>query len=324
MTCSTCGVPSQKAGRHINGLQRYRCPACKRRFIEPRIRPLGNMRVPMEKALLSLYLMVEGNGIRSIERVVGLEKKTIIALLRLVGPKCERLLEELIRGVKVGDVQADELWSFVAMKQKTKLRLRPLDEEVGDVYCFVAIERQTKLVLAWHLGKRDAKDTDLFIEKLNQATSGHFQLSTDGWVSYPEALALNLDVGGRVAYGQLIKTYGAAHPQQSPEGERRYSPSRVLEIVKVPVIGDPDMASVCTSHVERQNLTMRMMMRRLTRLTNGFSKKRENLRAALALHFAYYNFCRYHRTIRCTPAMAAGVTKTMWEMKDLLVRAGGD
>lgn len=318
MNCPTCSVPCQKSGRHINGLQRYRCRECKRRWVEPRIKPLDNMLLPLEKALLCLQLLVEGNSIRSTERITGVEKKTIISLLRLAGAKAERLMDKRIRDVKVTDVQADEIWGFVFCKQKTKNLLRPLDEEAGDVYTFVAIERQTKLVLAWHLGKRTVEDTEDFIEKLNRATAGFFQLTTDGFDAYPEAVSLSLGV--RVDYAQVIKTYGKAHPQQSPEGERRYSPSRVLEIIKVPKIGDPNPAQISTSHIERQNLTMRMMMRRLTRLTNAFSKKRENLRAALALHFAFYNFCRIHKTIRCTPAMEAGITKSIWEMKDLLAR----
>ncbi|MDT5123814.1 MAG: hypothetical protein QOC96_3296, partial [Acidobacteriota bacterium] len=140
--------------------------------------------------------------------------------------------------------------------------------------------------------------------------------TTDGWESYPDAVSYSLGV--RVSYAQLIKTYHAAHPTQSPEGERRYSPSRVLELFKVPRIGEPSTDAICTSHIERQNLTIRMAMRRLTRLTNAFSKKRENLHAAFALHFAHYNFCRIHKTLRCTPAMEAGVTKRLWELKDLL------
>lgn len=316
MICKNCHIPCQKSGKHSNGTQRYRCRQCKHRFIEPRPKPLNNMRTPLEKALLCLYLLVEGNAIRSIERATGLEKKTIISLLKLAGEKADRISRKLIHRIKVTDVQADEIWGFVRMKQKTKLRLRPLDNEVGDVYCFVAIERQTKLVLAWHLGKRTTEDTEDFIDKLDKATSGFFQLTTDGYESYPEAVSLSL--GTRVDYAQLIKTYRAAHPQQSPEGERRYSPSRVLEIIPIPKIGDPNPASICTSHIERQNLTMRMHLRRLTRLTNGFSKKRENLYAALALYFAYYNFCRIHKTLRCTPAMEAGITKSIWELKDLL------
>lgn len=316
MKCTKCNLPCQKSGRHINGAQRYRCRQCKCRCTEPRPRPLDNMRTPLDKALLCLQLLVEGNSIRSIGRALGLEKKTVISLLLLAGKKAERLSQKLIRRIKVTDVQADEIWGFVFCKQKTKNQKYPQDADVGDVYCFVAIERQTKLVLAWHLGHRTTEDTEYFVEKLNKATTGYFQLSTDGWESYPEAVSLSL--GTRVSYAQLIKTYHAAHPQQSPEGERRYSSSRVLEIIKVPRIGDPDPSAICTSHIERQNLTMRMMNRRLTRLTNAFSKKKENLHMALSLHFAYYNFCRIHQTLRCTPAMEAGITKSIWEIKDLL------
>ncbi|HEY0005816.1 MAG TPA: IS1 family transposase [Pyrinomonadaceae bacterium] len=225
------------------------------------------------------------------------------------------MMEKRIRNIKVQDVQLDEIWCFVRCKQKTKNLLNK-GEGFGDYYCFTAIERYTKLALAWHLGQRTVGDTEQFIEKLDRATAGEFQVTTDGFEAYPEAISLSL--GTRVSFAQLIKTYRAAHPQQSPEGERRYSPSRILEIVKVPCIGDPDPLMISTSHVERQNLTMRMGMRRYTRLTNAFSKKVENLKATLALHFAYYNFCRIHQSLRCTPAMEAGIVKSVWEIKDLL------
>jgi IS1 family transposase len=254
--------------------------------------------------------------IRTIERVVGLEKKTIISLLFVAGVKARNLMAKRIHRLKVTEVQVDEIWGFVFCKQRTRMELRPLDSNAGDVYVFVAIERQTKLVLAWHMGRRTSDDTWDFIKKLDDATTGFFQLTTDGFEQYPQAVKLLL--GSRVDYAQAIKSYGKAHPQQSPEGERRYSPSTVMEVVKIPRIGDPNPARISTSHVERQNLTMRMMMRRLTRLSNGFSKKRENLEAALALHFAFYNFCRVHQTLRCTPAMEAGITNTIWELRDLL------
>ncbi|HKC65767.1 MAG TPA: IS1 family transposase [Pyrinomonadaceae bacterium] len=268
-----------------------------------------------EKAMACLHLLVEGVSIRAIERHHGVGKRTILSLLLLAGRKCERLQERRIRQVKVTDVQADEIWGFVRCKQKTK-NAKGYGDGCGDAYCFVAMERYTKLVLAWHLGQRTSEDTEAFIEKLERATAGHFQLTTDGWESYPDAVSLSLGV--RVDYARLIKTYQSAHPSQSPEGERRYSPSRVLEIIKDPRIGEPAEEAICTSHIERQNLTIRMHMRRLTRLTNGFSKKWENLRAAFALHFAYYNFCRIHKTLRCTPAMEAGITKRIWDVKDLL------
>jgi IS1 family transposase len=185
---------------------------------------------------------------------------------------------------------------------------------LGDAYTFVAFERDSKLILAWHLGRRTERDTLLFTEKIFTAVDGtdnRIQVSTDGFPAYPDALAYSL--GTRADYAQLIKIYGAPEPD-----EHRYSPSKVIEAIPTPVFGNPDPEKICTSHAERQNLNIRMALRRFTRLTNAFSKKWENLKAALALYFAYYNFCRVHSTIRCTPAMEAGVTKHVWELKDLL------
>lgn len=315
MQCANCRSRCQRYGFDPYKQQRWYCPACAKTFVERHYKPLGKMRLPAEKARSCLHLLVEGMSVRAIERYSGVGKRTILSLLMLAGRKCERLHNKLIRAVKVKDVQADEIWGFVWCKQKTK-NARGYGDECGDAYCFVAIERHTKLVLAWHLGQRTTEDTEAFIEKLERATAGRFQLTTDGFEAYPEAVSLSLGV--RVSYAQLIKTYHAAHPSQSPEGERRYSPSRVLEIIKMPRIGEPADDAICTSHVERQNLTIRMHMRRLTRLTNGFSKKVENLRAAFALHFVHYNFCRIHKSLRCTPAMEAGVVKRVWELKDLL------
>ncbi len=272
--------------------------------------------MPVKKALLCLQLLVEGNSLRSVERVTGVTMHTLLDLLLVAGKRCESLLVKHIRAVKVQDVQADEIWCFIGMKERTKVRLERYGEFFGDAYVFVAIERNTKLVLAWHLGWRTQEDTRAFIKKLNYATAGNFQLSTDGFHSYPDAIFHGL--GQRVSYAQVIKSYAKAHPAQSPEGERRYSPSKMLEVTKIPRQGNPNPALISTSHVERQNLTMRMMMRRLTRLTNAFSKKYGNLKAALALHFAHYNFVRIHQTIRCTPAMEAGITKHIWTLKDLL------
>jgi IS1 family transposase len=198
----------------------------------------------------------------------------------------------------------------------TKKAQGSTESTLGDAYTFVAIERRTKLVIAWHLGRRTARDTVEFTEKIYKAVEGttnRFQVTTDGFVAYPDAIAYSL--GTRVDFAQLVKIY--AQPEQGG-GERRYSPAEVVEAIPTPVFGNPDPERISTSHVERQNLTMRMMMRRLTRLTNAFSKKWENLRAALALHFAYYNFCRIHKTIRCTPAMEAGIAKSIWTLQDLL------
>jgi IS1 family transposase len=185
---------------------------------------------------------------------------------------------------------------------------------VGDAYTFIALDRDTKLILCWHLGRRTVKDTEIFVEKLGRATSARFQLTTDGFSGYAEAISYGL--GTQVDYAQLVKIYA-----QTSDGERRYSPAECVGAQKRVMIGTPDADRISTSHVERQNLTIRMQTRRLTRLTNGFSKKKENLKAALALHFAHYNFCRVHSSIRCTPAMAAQILPTIWTLKDLLQAA---
>jgi IS1 family transposase len=202
---------------------------------------------------------------------------------------------------------------FVQKKEGNRYNHEQGVQEIGDAWCFVAFERNTKMVLAWELGKRDMTNTMRFLRNLYFAASPEqrFQLSTDGFPAYPTAVARTL--GDRVDYAQLIKVYST--PQES---ERRYSPPEVVDAVRKPIYGYPDEERICTSHVERQNLTMRMQIRRLTRLTNAFSKKWENLRAALALHFAWYNFCKTHGTIKATPAMAAGITDRAWSIGELL------
>jgi IS1 family transposase len=212
--------------------------------------------------------------------------------------------------VPVKVVQADEIWSFVGCKEKA--RTSEHDETFGDCYVFVAIERDTKLVLNVTVGKRDQVTTDVFVEGLRLATaSQRFQITTDGFAPYRSAISNTLD--DRVDFAQLIKVYRA-----TPEGERRYSPAEVISTQTVVGIGTQDPARVCTSHIERQNLSMRMAMRRFTRLTNGFSKKFQNHCAAIMLWFAFYNFCRVHQTLRVTPAMAAGIADHVWTLKEII------
>jgi IS1 family transposase len=266
------------------------------------------MSTPLDKAVQVIELLVEGCSVNMIERVTGVHHTTILSLLILIGEKCERILETKVNAIRVSEVQCDELWGFVGCKEKRNLTGDP---ERGDAYCFVAIERHSKLILSWHLGRRTARDTDIFIEKLNDATTGRFQLTTDGFRAYTDAVHYSL--GTRVDFAQLVKVYAA-----SRDGEQRYSPAEVIDAIPVPQWGNPDFRKICTSHVERQNLTMRMQIRRLTRLTNAFSKKRANLRAMLALYFCWYNFCRIHRSLRVTPAMAAGITGTVWTLRQMI------
>jgi IS1 family transposase len=279
--------------------------------LEPREKPLDGMYLPVEKAELVLKLLLEGNSVSTVERVTDVHHTTILKLLVLAGEKCERIMAEKIRNVEVRDVECDELWAFIGKKQK---RVRPEDDQnLGDNYTFVAIERHTKLVLNIALGKRDQRTTNAFVEGLRQATArSAFQITTDGFAPYRSAITTTLH-DRLTGFAQLIKVYRAAS-----EGEGRYSPAEVASVEVVPVFGNPDPERICTSIVERSNLSTRMGLRRFTRLTNAFSKKWENHWAAVACWFAFYNFCRVHKSLRVTPAMAAGITDHVWEVRELL------
>ena len=316
MTCHNCKIEGVKAGKDDKGNQRYKCSRCKRRFQELREKLFGNMYLPEEKALMVLQMLVEGNSIRSIIRITGIEKKTILTLLNVAGERCEDLMNRKMRKVVVKELQLDEIWTYCRMKEKSKTRRKITSDKIGDAYCFTAFERDSKLLLTWHLGRRTEEDTYAFTEKIYDAVDGTtniIQVTTDGWGSYPGALAVSL--GTRTSYAQLVKIYGTP---LDAEDQHRYSPSKIKEAIPTPLWGNPNPEKICTSHVERQNLNIRTAMRRFTRLTIGFSKKWENLKAALALYFAYYNFVRIHSSIRCTPAMEAGLTKTVWTLRDLL------
>jgi transposase-like protein/IS1 family transposase len=312
MDCPTCNRPASKFGRDRKGHQRFRCAACNTTFIEPQPKFFGDMTLLEEKTIGVLRHLVEGCSIRTTSRITGVHPKTVLKLLSFAGGKCETLMTDRIRGLRVKEVQCDELWGYVGMKEKTKARKGSDDSTIGDAWTFVAIERHSKLVLAWHLGRRTERDTVAFTEKLAAATEGNFQITTDGFKPYQDAVVLSLGVQG-VDFAQLVKLYAA-----NPENETRYSPAECIGCKVVPIFGNPDSGKISTSHVERQNLTMRMQMRRLTRLTNAFSKKWEKLHAMLSLYFAWYNFCRVHQTLRVTPAMEAGVTDHVWEVRELL------
>jgi len=313
MTCHNCRIECKRKGRDRKGTQRYQCRQCSKTFLEPRQDHLDGMYLPIEKAEMVLKMLLEGNSLASVVRLTEVHQKTILKLLVLAGEKCERIMARKIVNVQVRDVECDELWSFIGKKEK---RVRPEDDQnLGDCYVFVGIERHSKLVLNIAMGKRDQATTDQFVEGIRHATAAsHFQISTDGFAPYRSAITTTLH--DRCDFAQLIKVYRA--PQ---DGEKRYSPAEVASVEVVPIMGRPDPERICTSIVERSNLSTRMGVRRFTRLTNGFSKKWENHWAAVACWFAFYNFCRIHKSLRVTPAMEAKITDHVWSVRELLEAA---
>ena len=289
-----CRTTAIKHGRHRNGSQRYRCKRCGKTLTEPRSRALDNMTINLERATLAVQCLVEGCSVRSTSRLTELSKSTVLKLLLLAGRKAERVMDTQVRHVDCHIVQADELWTYVHTRQE---QLRIGDPyEYGDQYIFVALDAYSKLVLTHTVGKRNANTTHRFIEDLSYRTAGRIQLSTDGFRLYVGAVE---DVfGADIDYAQTV-----------------------AKSWKTTLQGRPDMDLVSTAYVERQNLTMRTNMRRLTRMTNAFSKKLVNLQAATALHFAYYNFCRIHGTLEVTPAMEAEITDHVWTIEELLLAA---
>ena len=310
ISCKACEVECQRFGQHRNGLRRFRCPRCKKTYTEDHKRVLDTMYIAPNRAVMALQLLLEGNSLRSTERITGLDRNTLMSLLVKAGDRCRSLMSSKIHNLTVKDAEIDEIWGFVQKKEGHKSD----DDgpEVGDAYCFIGMERNTKLVLAYHLGKRDAQSTDRFIGKLRYATSAsRYQLTSDGFRPYVTSVKMLLR--DRVDFAQLIKVYGTPR-----DGEQRYSPAEVVDSVPVEIMGKLVRSRICTSHIERQNLSVRMGMRRMTRLTNGFSKKWENLDAAYALWFAYYNFARIHRSLRVTPAMESRITDHVWTIAELI------
>jgi IS1 family transposase len=266
-----------------------------------------------EKQLTILSALVEGNSIRSIERMTEVHRDTIMRLLNRVGEHCQRLLDEHMRGFHCRLVQVDEIWTFCKKKEQRLTESDRHNPEHGDQYVFKALDADTKLIPVFAVGKRDGETAHRFIQELRIRLNGNgrIQLTTDGLRAYLQAVEDAF--GTEIDYAQLVKLYGA-----EPAGFGRYAPPRVTEVVSTKINGNPDERYISTSYVERHNLTLRMQVRRFTRLTNAFSKKLANLKAALSLYFCHYNFVRVHGTLRVTPAMAAGITDRLWTLGDLL------
>lgn len=259
-----------------------------------------------------VHLLVEGNSIRSTERLTGVHRDTVMRLLVKVGNGCRDLLDKKLRNLNLQHIQADEIWTFV---QKKQARLQPWEcnPTIGDQFLFVAFDTDTKLIACYALGKRTSEVTNAFMADLaSRIVTAEPQISTDGFNAYPAAVEAAF--GYEADYGQLIKNYAEAVQPG------RYGPPTMIATERRFIIGGVDLGldSICTSHVERNNLTIRTFMKRFTRLALGFSKKLENLAAATAMHVAFYNFCRVHSTIRVTPCMEAGVTNEVWTLDELL------
>lgn len=299
-----------KHGKDRQGNTRYKCALCSKTFVDDSAKPLGDLRTSMKDATFALSLLLEGMSIRSVQRLTGLCRQTLADLIVLVGENCQRLLEAKVKAVPAKDVQLDEIWSFVGAKMKN---VRD-GKHPGDSWTFIAIERDSKLILAHEIGQRNTETCSKFLEKVSVATTGRFQVTSDGLRAY--TLNVPFILGTRVDFAQLVKVYSSTQEQA------RYSPARIISADKVVQFGNPREDRISTSHIERLNLTLRMTLRRFTRLTNAHSKSQKHHEAMQAIFFAFYNFCRKHETLKGnTPAMASGLADKAWSMRELLERA---
>ncbi|MBI3001949.1 MAG: IS1 family transposase [Deltaproteobacteria bacterium] len=265
------------------------------------------------KQVAAIAMLAEGSSVRSTERITGIHRDTIIRLMQRVGESCAAFSDKTLRDLNCKRIEVDEIWGFVGKKNKN-VTDEDNPSEVGDQYTFVALDAESKLIPSYLVGKRTAETTQEFVDDLASRLHNRIQLSSDAFAPYVNAIERKF--GHQVDYATIVKEY-----RQDPADRGRYSPPRVSSVEKNDVIGFPNMDLVSTSYVECSNLTIRMHCRRLTRLTNAFSKKLENFKRAMDLYFCYYNFVRFHRTIRMTPAMEAGVTKSPMTVKDLVEMA---
>jgi len=276
-------------------------------------------KLPLAKRTQILAMLCEGSSMRSISRVADVSINTVSKLLAEAGEACITIHDETVRNVKARRVQCDEIWSFCYAKAKNVPTAKAAPEEAGDVWTWTALDADTKLIVSWLVGGRDAGYALDLMDDLRSRLANRVQLTTDGHGPYLQAVEEAF--GADIDYAMLVKLYGDS-ADKSPE--RRYSPQVCLGARKRVIEGRPDKKHISTSHVERQNLTMRMSMRRFTRLTNAFSKKLDNHVHAIALYFAFYNFCRIHKTLRVSPAMAAGITDRLWSFEDIIARIVAD
>jgi transposase-like protein/IS1 family transposase len=314
MTCARCQANNVRRFGTYGRLriQRFRCNSCGATFADAQPRPLGNRTTDFAKAVQIVSLLMEGTGVRSVSRLTGIHKGTILAVLVTVGNKCQSILDQRVVNLRPHYVQADELWTLVHTKQG---HLKPTDPvEWGDAYTWLALDSDTKLIISHLVGKRDAVHANSFVGDLYMRLRPMWrcQLTSDGFRPYVDAVENWF--GADIDFAQLVKIYGT--PENT--GPDWYGPAKVIETVPTPVSGNPELERICTSHVERVNLSVRTCLRRFTRLGLGFSKKLDNLKAAVALWVCWYNFCRVHGSLRVTPAMEAGLTDHVWSVAEML------
>jgi IS1 family transposase len=264
---------------------------------------------------MAVSMLAEGSSIRSIERITGVHRDTIMRLGVRVGEASAQIMDTKMRDLNCSQLQIDEIWGFIGAKRKIADRIGAY----GDVWTFIALDADSKLIPSFVVGKRDSYHAKMFTDDIAGRMKKRIQVSSDSLTAYADAMERSF--GAEVDYGQISKTYSLTLINNAPANVR-YSPAEVVKVEKTIVTGMPDVSRISTSHVEKQNHTLRMHCRRLTRLTNAFSKKLENFEAAVSLNFAYYNFCKIHGAIRCTPAMAAGVEKSQWSVAELVERCG--
>jgi len=263
--------------------------------------------LPIEKQIQIVSALVEDNSIRATARMVGVEHKTVMRVLLRVGDRCGQILNERMRRLTCKIVQVDELWTYVG-KHERFLKAGENIREMGDQYVFVAMDSESKIILCFRVGKRSTENAWYFMQELESRLANRVQLTTDGFRPY--APAVESAFGADVDYAMLVKIY-------TTDSRSMYGPGDLVDARPIPISGNPKPHLISTSHIERQNLTIRMQLKRFARLTIAYSKKLENLKAALALHFAWYNFCRVHSTLRVTPAMACGIANHVWELAEL-------
>ncbi|MGE3243870.1 MAG: hypothetical protein AB7G28_03310 [Pirellulales bacterium] len=319
MIAAVCQHENRRTnGKTKAGATRYRCKSCGASWTESTAM-LGGMRIGVEQAAKIVELLCEGMNVRATARFTGTDLMTILSLLTMLGEHCEKYMAEHIKDVFVSDTQVDEIWQFILAKNATT-KAQKMVGGCGDSYCYTAIDRQSKLLITWHMGRRSQQHTEQFIAKLDRATFGHFHVSSDGWRSYPSEIKKQL--GHRVDHGVMQKIYGV----NVYEDQRRYSPARIIGASRTPMHGTPfQQDQICTSHVERMNGSIRTHMKRMGRLTYCFSKKWNNHRAALAVYFCHYNYCRQHKTLKgLTPAVAHGVATKVWSVREMIENVMAD